>query len=807
MSDDLEALTRTPDLDRQVPSDDSPESSPAGDARDRGMLDWKPGKLARHLVKMWKSLNTPMQYRITRWKVNKARRGGAKFVGLVKDQDTNTWRMYTPPGTQRVPPSQSRAPRLCRRTTAQMFQDPPTPECIPARDDDEARDAAELSTRLLINMSSEAGTNSLRSARRAFDKIHTHGSGFRYHVVERQGGGAAPETILASLEAAHEDEAIERTETVVGFDGMPVERVVRLPEPYVPRYVREDGTLTDRAIEAREVWLPRIRHEVHTGQTVRLFPVTCNDVSQASEALIMSFRRWGDVRAEFAEELDRLDEEARKAIVAWRPEHVKDLLPDHLREQDLEGTEKSNGQLSDDAICILLIAYGKAGPSHSDGLYAVVAGGKHVLAQEEWRYVNEETGKVEPLDIPLDQFKGWDEGDDDPYGWGMMDRLGDGDELLAQIDGSRILHFNRLGARKTFLPMSSSLTSRSLQAATGTVIPYSGGKPEFEDIPNYPNDTIAFRDSVAAEMTDESGLQPAAQGQDTPNIQSGFHAVQMIEQSLAGMSDLRQNAADALVRGWRIDLQLTRAFFTGVHLLQQVGVDGAIKLEHWTAADLADTSDVQLLRGTFSMMSPSMRSSIALAMNQAGLISREGLLRATSGGTGGITALQDDPHILRVRRQLAAWEDGPTTLPDGAPDPMAVSPFDYRPVDDQPDVAVLRLVELGRAMASSKYLRKPTWWQAGLVDAYQRAQMAAAGTPLPPPAAPDPSLPPGATTGATPATPPIVGQPANAIGARQPDAGIAGLGQPAPVQSPVTDAGDPQLSGVPLPAAASTLPV
>lgn len=783
-------------------------ASDGRDPRDRGMLDWPKRKLARHCWRLWESLESVVQPRVVRAKVNHARRLGDRFVGMVKDQDTNLWRLYTPPNSRRVPPSLSRGRRLCRRITAQMFQDPPLPEATPSRDDDDARDASELATRILSSLGGESGVNNLRSAQRAFDKIHDYGSGFRYHYVDPEGGGAGPRTILASKAALTEDEAIERTETVMGMQG-PVTRTVALPEPYVPRFVRPDGSLTDDEAEAEEVWTPRLCHEVHTPKTVRMWPPTAQDVSEARLVFLLAFRSWGDVKRLYPE-VEQLDDEAQKRITTHRPKNLADYLPNHLTEQDLEGPDRPSDKLSDNAICVLLLVYAKAGPEASDGLYAVIGGSREVIARDEWLYRNEDTGKIEPLDIPVDQFKGWEEGDEDQYGFGTMDWLGEGDELLAQIDGARVLHFQRLGNRKTFLPMTSSLTPRALQATTATVIPYSGGKPEFEDLPSFPTDIIELRKTIADEMTDESGLQPAAQGQDTPNIQSGFHAVQMIEQSLAGMADLRQHAADALERGWRVDLQLMRAFFSGFHILRQVGPDNALKVRHWTAAELGDCSDVRVLRGTFSMMSPSMKSSIALAMSQNGLLTREGLMRATSGGTGGLMALQDDPHILRVRRQVAIWELGPQQLPDGQFDPMSPSPFDYRPVDDQQDVAAVRAVELGRAMASTHYSRMPIWWQQGLVDTYMRAFFAAQGQvqpPPPPPNQPPAQLPPGATPGAGPQTPPIVGQPANAMGAREPDAAIAGLEQPAPEPSPLLEGGPPRFSGTPLPAPSTTLPV
>jgi hypothetical protein len=110
-----------------------------------------------------------------------------------------------------------------------------------------------------------------------------------------------------------------------------------------------------------------------------------------------------------------------------------------------------------------------------------------------------------------------------------------------------------------------------------------------------------------------------------------------------------------------------------------------------------------------------------------------------AGQVGPIVGLQDDPFRQRVRRQIAMWEDGPDPNAPPAPpqidpqirttrqgpDPIAAQIFQPLPVDEQPDVALVRAEELGRALCSVKFERKPPQWQMALLQAYEASRVAA----------------------------------------------------------------------------------
>ena len=150
------------------------------------------------------------------------------------------------------------------------------------------------------------------------------------------------------------------------------------------------------------------------------------------------------------------------------------------------------------------------------------------------------------------------------------------------------------------------------------------------------------------------------------------------------------------------------------------------------------------------MMVPAQKAALArsLAVEDKALPPQE-YMRILRQQLGPVLALQDDPHFKRVKRQLDQWLAGP---PEGWEPPMAVDPMTGQPVVDpqtgepqpdlqndpvlkgifapravdlQQDVAMTRLTEIGRVMATSKYDRFPAPWQKGLELVYEAARQAA----------------------------------------------------------------------------------
>jgi hypothetical protein len=791
-----------------------------------GWLDeqlWPDKKLAKFLVKEWMHRDVEFRPRLLRWEVNERRRAGERWVGITKNPNRQEWKIYTPPGGSKTPPTLGKAARLCRRLTSQMFQDPPTPEAVPATDSDEDRSSAETCTRILQAMATEAGVNSTKTARIAYNKSHTYGSGFRYWYVD-QYGAKAPKRILAHPDAQTIDDATSTPMMdpmmggpVMGADGQPL-RVPHPPEALQQRMVTPPDPMgqpqfTDNETEADSIFVPKLKCEVFTGRQVRMYPATALEISAASYVILLYWTTLGELKREYADVFDQMDDRDLDKLVRWMPEgDHKYFIPDHLRMEDIEKSrEKVDDVYPDGAVICTFRIYHKASPDFEQGARVILAGPDVVLCRERW--ISDSDGKQILLDLPFDQTKGYDEGVDDPYAKGTMDFIGPGDELLANVDSAWITHFQRFSNRKVFVPITSALQNKVMQAGTGTYVPINpGGIPTFEQIPDFPQDTIKLRQVIVENMDDESGMQAQAQGLDSPNVQSGFHAVQVIEQVLAGLAEPRQNCSDAIERGFRIQCQLIRAFYTVPQQTKFLGPDQTYKHDYWMGTDLGSTTDIRILRGTFSMMSPAMKSSIAVSMNQAGVITPYELRRFTIGGTGGMVGIEDDPHWMRVSRQIAEWRKGPpqgwapppppmpvappmdpmTGLPPADPTtgmplpppppplPVAGPPFVVLPVDLDPGIATMRVQELGRAMAGTDYIKALPEWQSVLNLAYQQAQMVV--NP------PQPMMP---------APPPGKGGPMRPLpdGKTPPDAAIAGIQQKGP--TPNESGGPPQLDGTP----------
>ena len=810
---------KTQDTDEGI--DDTPDAKGA----DLGWLDttqWPDPKLAKLLIQRWKDRDPEFRPKLVRWEVNERRRMGDRWIGLIKNPDRNEWRIYTPPGGSKTPPTLGKAARLCRRLTSQMFQDQPTPEAMPATDADEDRSAAEFATRILTAMASEAGVNSTRSARVSYNKSHTYGSGFRYWWVDPFGGGQTPKRLMAHPDAPDPEQptliqAIDPTSVALGDttammgsmqddlgplapptspmvqsggyasspamqEGDPSQMTMRMVTPKDP--ATGQARFTDNEDEAEWIFVPKLRCTVLTGKNLRMYPPTALDIADAESVQMLLWTTLGDLNRRYPEVMEAMDPSDLKKLVEWKPEgEYKYLIPDHLRIEDIDNSraKKGNENYPDSAIVCCFHTYQKVSPDFAQGAFIVSAGPDQVLCRDPWVKQVDDTKLL--LDLPVDQTKGFDEGGDDQYGKGAMDFLGPGDELLASVDSAWITHFQRFSNRKVFVPITSALQNKVMQGGMGMYVPINpGGEPKAEPIPDFPRDTLTLRQKIVDNMDDESGLQLTAQGVDSPNVQSGFHAVQVIEQVLAGLSEPRQNCADAIERGYRIQLQLIRAFYTVPQQTKFLGSDQDYKYDYWLASDLGSTTDVRILRGTFSMMSPAMKSSIAVSMQQAGVITPYELRRFTIGGTGGMIGIEDDPHWMRVSRQIAAWRKGPpegwappppmmsagpAPAPSGPPGmtpeapvpappagaappeppmsasmggpppvaaPPAWTPFELLPIDSDPGIATMRVQELARAMAGTDYAKADPAWRSLLDTAYSQAVQASQPPPPPAPA-------------------------------------------------------------------------
>jgi hypothetical protein len=697
----------------------------------------------------WRAQEQTAHLRNVYTEANRKRRAGERYVAVVKAPDAQQFRVYTPPSSAKTPPTLGKSARLCRRVVSTLFTDPPVPEGMPASDDTGDREAAEFATRWLINYGSESYTNVARTAFRAMSLACTYRSAFRHWYIDPEAGGAVPETVQASPAATTRDDATHRTvqqpvtdpmgQPVLDEMGQPILQTMKVPQlgPFVTRYVRPDGSLADQPAEAALVWRPAIRCDVVTSRNVRLVPESCDGIDDADVALLVMPMPVGLLRRMFPETIGAATKEALSAAVAWRPESHKYLLPTHLKEDQLRGTPKQDGEVADDAIAFVLTAYHKSFAALEDGAHVVIVGESLLAHRGAWA-VRREDGQRVDVPIPIDQWRQFREGIEDPMGIGLMDLLGSGDELLQAQYGNWIEHLDRFANRKTFVPHTSTFQPGQASMPMGSYIPIPPGQePRTEDVPEYPRGAIEFLKLLQDELNDESALQEAGQGLDSSNVQSGFHASLVMERVQSALSEPHQHARDALIRGWRIMLALGRAYFPDAQQLRVLGDDQTAKYQSWSAADLGTTTDVQLARASFTMMTPTQKAMVAQNLFQAQVIDGDELQRIMGGNVGGLLAIQDNPLLLEVRRQVTAWEQDPQT-----PNAFGLEPLE--PHYDEPTVAQVRHRVLLRYLASVKSHQHGPEARQTVVLAYQQARQVLA-------MAAQPALPPGgdgASTGA-----------------------------------------------------------
>ena len=613
---------------------------------------------------------TLLKPQFAQWKINRARLAGYTGMRLVKVQ--NEQRAFFPQGSVPSQTTTNKAARLARRLRSTIFTDPAVPDAIPASDDDEDRDAAETATRVLTDVCGNHNLAYNLTIGDAFDLASTHGSGYVRFWVDPTAGG--------------------------------------------------------RDEESGE-WLPMVRRELLTGRNVRLIPDSASDIWDARGAMIGTLTPLSDLKKMFPKIFEGLDDDAVGKLPQYRPQQSDELLP-------VGRKDRTQRQGSDDALVfVLTIIHEQDAGLYPEGCYAILIGGDIWAHSGPWADPNRKTA----LKIPLTQVMQIRD-PDNPNGRGIMEFLGPGNEVRQTLESSMDEHLRRFTNRKTFVPIHSNLQPEQLQAETRTYIPIvPNGAPVNEEVPDFPQATMEAYDMITREMDDESGLQEAGQGLESSSVRSGAHAQQIVSQVNVGLATMAEYSARAIERGWEIILQQIRAFVDTKLVLRWQSESGDYKVKRWEASDLGATTDVRIQKGSFTQLSQMHKADTVIGYMQQQVISPRQAQHLIAGQVGPIVGLQDDPFRQRVRRQIAMWEDGPdpnappappqmdpqTGQPIQGPDPIALQIFQPLPVDEQPDVALVRVEELGRALCSVKFERKPPQWQMALLQAYEASRVAA----------------------------------------------------------------------------------
>ena len=729
-------------------------------------------EVARAVIKEWEKREPARSRWAAKARRNDLWRKGVRGVRYLEsfDKVEDIADVYVPRGASALAAPANFTDKLCRRVVATLTVDAPRPECEPATGSSEDREAAEFATRVLVAEGSESGFNAHAVLEESVDRGCTWGSDFLYVCVDPQGGGWRPTQVKAAPTAVslEPDPLIDPTTGAL------------TAEP-VLKYVMEDGSLSDSPVGAKRRWLPKIRVEHLTPLHVVMMPEWSTGIAEAQGAILCIPTQLGELRAKYGDVLNTMSETDLHEAVNWRPKKWERLMPQHCKPvlPDVEPGKR----VPDDTLCFPLYVYYRSCYEYPDGAYICILGAKHALHRGPWLSdMIQAAGEEEPevLDIPLAQCRQLpDYAGGDPIGDGLAAKLGPLDEVLQNVFGYVLDWTYRSANPNVFLPVQSPLQPGALGRRDGTPLTYfpgTGNPVVYEQVPPIPDALLQVLTMGREMINSESGLEQTAQGVEAPSVKSGTHARTIIEQSLVSLSSIKRGAADCFVRLHRIVLQQMRAFYDGAQLLRYIDQDGEYKQVEWSRTDLGSTRDVNIARGTFTMMTPTAKNSFAIEMLQLSAQTGVPLLDATearrvfTSNLNPILGTQDNPHLQRVRGQIKAWNEGPPEVipPQAAqqaqqateqasmaysqqmaqmqaaaqaqgapfqppPPPQPVSPLTvladqiWAPVavDAEQAVAAVRHQEIGRFIATADYLTHPPEWRAALDKAYQAARQAA----------------------------------------------------------------------------------
>ena len=713
-------------------------------------------KVAERVIALWKAQDIPMNRRDAFWRMYAGWRSGSRGLAVQKVEDANQWRVWTVPGTaNRAMPDKT--DELVRKTVSNLLADDPLPECDPAKDTSEAREAAEFQERILIAETGEAGLNLPRLLRLGLDKAGTWCSSFFWVTPNPTGKGFEPETILAAPQAVD-----ARMPLVDPTTGQVVADVIE-------RYVTEDGQLTDDPSKAKRTWKPGLEVDVLTGRHVRFLPETAKGVDEANGLLVAKYTTFGAIKNLPA--VKAMSHEEQKRLTTWKVPEAKRLLPrwarDYLRRQSEADklADKSGDEIPDGTPCLVLSLYLKGSEEYRDGAYLMV-GEKAVLHRQTWYETYQTktgTTKGECMMVPLAQLRWWDDAQhDDPYGRTVVEKLGPWDEVFASQLSSELDWAFRFNNPNIFLPGRSPVKGKALRRRDGTpiIVRSKDDMPMYEEVPRWPVSSIQLRDDARQAMVEAAGQVGGSL--EAPNAKSGSQANAIIAQSNVNLTGTRNNLKDCYERLLRIIAQHMKVYYSVPDKVRYVGEDASYKEQAWSGIDLTDDVTIRCARGSMTGMNRQAKNAYIMQMVQLGLDPAEARRLILSNVSAEIGA-EDHPHVLRVRRQIGRWFDGPPKdwvqqakahdalmqqveaqqqalqanppkdasgrpipVPPPKMPPPLWTPFDALPCDEEPPIAQLRHQEFVRAMAKSRFGAFDPRWRQEFLTAYTASKKAAA---------------------------------------------------------------------------------
>ncbi len=704
-------------------------------------------QVKKAVLDSWKRSDAYEAKRSAKERRNELTRAGVRGVAVVQDdeQDVATVRFSFSSGEAAKAPC--KADQLLTRVVATLTVDPPAPDVQPNSDDDDEREAAQFAERVLRVEGSPAKRDDVGFLRAALDVGATVASAFALTSWHPQALGLHPLVIQAHPQADTADNAL------VIVDPMTGEAVPADPSTLIDRYVRVDGTLSDTASDAQMVWQGDYQRTLLRPAQVRLLPITATRIEAAYGAHVARVVPLGEFIAECYDG-ERPSEDIVKKLVAWRPDGWRNWVPRAVRDGlEADAPKRPDGTITDDAWVCELTLYFRSCATAPLGAKIVVTGADEPKRDTTKVMVGDgERARAVILPIPLAWFR-WadDTASGDPKGVAGIEALAPHEEIRAKALAYVLDYMDRFGSPRTFLPMTSTMQPEDFRMGGDVPVRLNpGDQPFFEQVPPLANVVPEMYTSQGAEMDTASGLEEAARGVSSPGVKSGVHAQQIIEQALVALSGTQQAAHSFMCRMWRNELEFLRAFVSVSRQLAYLGESGDVQAKAFTGVDLIGAGDVQIARGTGTMMARSVKTGLAreelqMAMQTGDTLGVQRYQRAITGNTTPLLGLQDDPHRARIARQTGAWKDAATQQHEAAPpaDPMNVDAmgqplpapdpvaqqaaqiFAPNPTDELPHVAPIRFAELADVLASRTFLQADPRYQQAAFAEYERMRAAA----------------------------------------------------------------------------------
>lgn len=694
--------------------DDEHEAATEEEQTGRGPLldEQDEKKVVKAILNNWKHQDEVLSYELCEVKQAEFWRSGERFVFIRKaggDQGYDIWR---PPGVDRLPSLPDKVDELVRRVVAQLLVDPPKLEGVPTTGEEQDEQAAELATRLFQVEGAESGVNLRMLLEGAIDISLTQKSAFAHVLVDPQGGGEQPVTVMAHPKALIYDENDPALCTIDPDTKKP-------SGDLVTKYLAQDGvTLEESESEnTKRRWVPGLKVDILGMRNVRFLPHWSRNLDDADGVIVADYVSVGFLKRLYPDTVGQMDNAKLKKLVSWQGLDVDELLPQHAKNPTEIGTWMDD-QVPDDAIALVVWEYHRQSPIYPKGAYVCI-GGDGILGRDTLEAdVETPDGREldEVLDVPVSQNRCLNDWVGlSPYGIALVTKLGPWNDLMAQQWTAVMDWLDRWNHPLQFIPLGSVVQPGQLAARNGEPVYVNpDGTPITEPVAPIPADVKEWYDRSVDGMNNASGLQEAAQGVDSPNTASGVSKQIVIEQALVSLSAIKQNAEDFMTRLGRLLLQRWRTAMTVPQTIQYVGDDASYRVDEWSRANLFGTKDVRIARGSFTLLNPQYKQQrvMELAAGPIPMISPDQAKDMLTSSVSAQVGLEDNPVRLRIKRQIDAL------LTKGAP-------FEPLPVDEVPEIAKDRFRELAKAMMTTKFSKLDDQLKQAFVAEYDRMRQAA----------------------------------------------------------------------------------